>query len=206
MIHGTVSRPKYRRAIAWYLIRWLREAKKRRGYNRVVRLILDLQRFTKIVDTETICVEWNEFYGINLPKRGYKTAEWETLFRRISRQLERHKVFPQLARFDEGKWLVDWRSNKRKDWMHSSIADLREQPKTETDAVMEAVKAATSGHINLIHPCRRCGEWFTALIKTQVYCSRDCQRRDYWTSASWKAHRRRYMRRYRRVKALPNIK
>lgn len=190
-----------------YLIRWLRSAKKQKEYNRVVRLIADIQRFTKIVALDMICEEWDEFRGVNWPKRGYTIREWETLYTRISKELRRHKVFPRLARlFEDGKWGVEWRSNNRKEWMHSSQADLRETPKTATDAVVEVLEAAKEGYIARIRQCRRCGEWFAAGLKTQVYCSRECQRRHYWSSSNWKAHRRAYMRRYRRIKSLPNVK
>jgi hypothetical protein len=94
----------------------------------------------------------------------------------------------------------------REKWMRSSQADLREQPLTLTDAVVEIVRAATDGYILLLRECRNCGRWFAAGLKTQVFCSPECQKKHYWSGASWKAHRRAYMRRYRKIKSLPNVK
>ena len=189
------------------LIGWLNSSKKRAGYGRVIRLIADIRRLTRLVDTESICVEWDQHRGLNMPKRGYSLREWRSLFARICKELQCHKVFPQLSRFhDDGKWTVEWRSNARTEWMRSTQADLREQPVTLTDAVVEVVEAATNGFIERIRECLCCQRWFAAALKTQVFCSPECQRKHYWSSSSWKAHRRAYMRRYRRIKSLPNIK
>jgi hypothetical protein len=189
------------------LIGWLNREKKRKGYERVVQLIVAIRRLTKMVDPEYICAEWDEHYGLNMPKRGYSFREWSTLFARICSELRRHRVFPRLDRFfKNGKWHAEWCSNARTDWMYSSRADLREEPLTVTDAIVEVVRAATDGFIDLVRECRYCRRWFAAALRTQVFCSPQCQRKHYWSSSSWKAHRRIYMRRYRRVKSLPNVK
>jgi len=208
---GPTSRPGGRsyagRTHTFHLIRWLNRPKKRKGYACVIRLIGDIQRLTTILDPDHICADWDEHYGLNLPKRGYSHREWRKLFARISTELRRHKVFPELSRFQaNGKWIADWRPNTRTEWMHSSIADLRDQPVTVTDAVIEVVKAATDGFIQQIRECRCCRRWFCAVLKTQLFCSPECQRKHYWSSSSWKAHRRVYMRRYRKIKSLPNVK
>jgi hypothetical protein len=194
------------RIYTYRLIGWLNSATKRKGYGRVIRLIANIRRFTDIVDTERICVDQDEHDGLNMPKRGYSFREWSRLFARISRELRRHKVFPELSRFHEdGKWSVEWRSNARTEWMYTT-ADIRDRPVTATDAVVEVVRAATDGYIQRIRKCRCCTRWFAAALKTQAFCSQECQRKHYWSSSSWKAHRRAYMRRYRRIKSLPNVK
>jgi hypothetical protein len=211
---ATKKQPSPRRRSAsqiftYRLIGWLITAKrkKNKSYQRAAQLIHDIQRMTRILDTENICVDWDEHRGLNMPKRGYSFREWKMLFARISAELQRHRVFPRLDRlFDDGTWNAEWRSNTRTDWMRSSQADLREQPVTLTDAVIEIVRAATDGYILLLRECRNCGRWFAAGLKTQVFCSPECQKKYYWSGATWKAHRRAYMRRYRKIKSLPNVK
>ena len=189
------------------LLGWLRWEKKRKGYSHVTQLIDDIQLLTKMIDPESISVD--PHFGLNAPKRRYSDRQWSRIFRRICKELQRHKAFPQLTTYRDGQWFVEWCSNTRKEWLSTKWADCRgyaERPISDTDAVMEVVRAVTDGYIELIRRCARCGEWFGAGLKTQVYCSRKCQRQHYWSSASWKAHRREYMRRYRRIKSLPNIK
>jgi hypothetical protein len=205
------TQPKFRsyacQTFTYQLIRWLNGANKRRNYERVIRLIANIKRLTEILDTERICIEQSRFDGLNMPKRGYSFREWSTLYDRISGELRRHKVYPALTRLHgDGKWSLDWESNSRTAWMRSTQADLRDQPVTATDAVVEVVRAAADGYIQRIRQCRGCACWFAAALKTQVFHSPKCQRKHYWSSAGWKAHRRIYMRRYRRIKSLPNVR
>jgi hypothetical protein len=208
---GPISSPRRRsyagRIHTVHLMNWLNSSKKRNGYARVIRLLADVQRLTTIVDPEYICTDWDEHNGLNLPKRGYSHREWRTLFARISNELRRHRVFPELSRFQaDGRWIADWRPNTRTEWMRSTIADLRDQPVTVTDAVIEVVRAATNGFIQQVRECKCCHRWFCAVLKTQLFCSLECQRKHYWSSSSWRAHRRAYMRHYRKIKSLPNVK
>jgi hypothetical protein len=194
---------------SYRLIEWLNGSKKTKKYARVVRLISDLQRLTKIIDPERISADGEWHWGLNLPKRGYSIREWSAVFKRICRELERHKVFPQLTTYRDGFWFAEWCSNRRKEWLSARWAECRgwsERTSTATDAVVEVVKVATDGFIERIRQCRLCGRWFSAGLKTQVFCSRECQRKHYWSGSSWKAHRRCYMRRYRKIKSLPNVK
>jgi hypothetical protein len=196
--------PRYPRASTYLLFRWLTERENRNDYNRVVRLIADIKRLTKIVHPKRQCLDRDDAcYGINLPKRGYSTREWAALIARISMELKRHKSFPELDHFRNGTWRVNWLWNEKKS---SRRVALRERPVTATDAALEIVRAAEFGYLEAIRQCRRCGKWFLAGLKTQVYCLRECQRQAYWSDPRWKAHRRAYMRKYRRIKSLPNIK
>jgi len=114
-----------------------------------------------------------------------------------------------LTTFRDGLWFAQWCSNSRLEWLSPKWAECREwtdRTRTDTDAVVEVVKVATNGFIDKIRECRRCNRWFGAGLKSQVFCSLDCQRKHYWSSSSWKAHRRSYMRRYRKIKSLPNVK
>lgn len=60
------------------------------------------------------------------------------------------------------------------------------------------IALAEDGTLFKVRECRHCGQWFYARSSQNWFCSKKCQQAHYWKSPEWKAHRREYMRRYRR--------
>jgi hypothetical protein len=51
-----------------------------------------------------------------------------------------------------------------------------------------------------------CSKWFFARFSHQKFCKTLCQQKHYWQSPEWKNRRRAYIRGYRQIKSLPNVK
>lgn len=63
-----------------------------------------------------------------------------------------------------------------------------------------------AGLVHRLKTCKECGAWFYAQFSHRRFCKRGCQQRHYRSSPTWKAKRRKWMRNYRKIAALPNVK
>jgi hypothetical protein len=72
--------------------------------------------------------------------------------------------------------------------------------------LLSLVKVCEEGDVGRIRRCSKCSKWFYARFRHKKFCSANCQQSHYRSSEEWKAHRRRWMRRYRAIKQLPNVK
>ena len=71
-------------------------------------------------------------------------------------------------------------------------------------AVVAIKSLGEEGLLNRVRQCRKCRRWFYARVRHQEFCSVTCQQSHYRSSKEWKEHRRKWMRRYRRVIELGN--
>jgi hypothetical protein len=69
--------------------------------------------------------------------------------------------------------------------------------------VAGVISLAENDSLGWIDRCERCGRWFCARRPGyQKFCGVACQQAQYKSSSEWKAHRARYMRRYRRTSGI----
>jgi endogenous inhibitor of DNA gyrase (YacG/DUF329 family) len=60
------------------------------------------------------------------------------------------------------------------------------------------IALAEEGTLDRMRKCPECSKWLYARFSHQRFCSTKCQQAHYWASPEWKAHRREWMRDYRR--------
>jgi hypothetical protein len=63
-----------------------------------------------------------------------------------------------------------------------------------------------AGLIYRLRTCKACGAWFYAQFRHRRFCTTKCQQKHYRSNPKWRAHRRKWMRDYRKIVALPNVK
>jgi hypothetical protein len=133
----------------------------------------------------------------------------QNLYLQINRRLASYSMIPVFARATEFGWKVEWSpiSSPMIDYLgRTSRRKPSGRPLNESLAVLAIVELSTAGLITKVRKCSQCGKWLFAKFRHQKFCGESCQQAHYWKTESGKAQRREYMRRYRRVKALPNVK
>ena len=131
------------------------------------------------------------------------------LFVQINKRLATHSFIPVLAFPSEFGWVVEWLppSHPKIDYLDRSIRGEKSGPAlNESLAILAIVELSKLGAITRVRSCSHCGKWLFARFRHQKFCNTSCQQAHYWKSEVGKAQRREYMRRYRRVKTLPNVK
>jgi uncharacterized Zn finger protein (UPF0148 family) len=85
-------------------------------------------------------------------------------------------------------------------WRRNAEQPERPDAMTEGQAVELILNLARSGQLMRLRRCGHCQSWLYAKFQHQTFCSMQCQQKVYTQSEEWKAHRRKYMRDYYRLK------
>lgn len=189
------------------LIHWLNEDKENPAQRRIIEILSDLQELSKILEPQDMTSLTDSFPGpckegrLLVPRKAQQ-HRYDTLLKKINNRLRRYRVFAQLAFPVEFGWSVRWYA----DWHARHRGDYIFVPSTEGEAALVIVALAKDALLDRIRNCKFCGTWFYARFKHQEFCQTGCQQKHYAANPEWQAHRRKYMRRYRRIKSLPNVK
>jgi hypothetical protein len=106
-----------------------------------------------------------------------------------------------------GKWLLEWRHSHQRSRVDMTVAAGGVTfPVCEGDTLLMFCGLVEQGYFERIRRCRLCSRWLFASFKHQQYCSTKCQVGAYKSTEEWKALRRNYMRRYRRLKASGKVR
>jgi hypothetical protein len=138
-----------------------------------------------------------------------RNRNYLNLYARINRRLASYSMIPVFANLTEFGWTVEWRpiSDPRIDYLDRATRRKNaRQPLDESLAVLDIAELSRLGLITRVRNCSHCGKWLFARFRHQLFCGKSCQLAHYWKSESGKAQRRNYMRRYRRIKSLSNVK
>jgi hypothetical protein len=138
-----------------------------------------------------------------------RNKNYLNLYSRINRGLASYSMIPVFANLTELGWTVEWLpiSDPRIDYLDRAARRKKVgRPLNESLAVLDIAELSKLGLITRVRNCAHCGKWFFARFRHQLFCGESCQHAHYWKSESGKAQRRKYMRGYRRIKSLPNVK
>jgi hypothetical protein len=113
----------------------------------------------------------------------------------LNEQLARYQLIPSIRMFpQQGYWDVIW----QKAGTHDST---EQQPnrKNEGDSITRLIRLGALGLVGRLRVCKcPCGRWFYAAKDGQAFYSGACNQKYHSTLPSFKAKRRKYMKKYRR--------
>lgn len=123
----------------------------------------------------------------------------------VNQRLRHFQMFPRFGMyFAPGRgWATHWQVRNPE-----AIAELPkqllswpvfDQTYSEADAIHDVISLAKRDLIGRICSCV-CGTWFFVRVRRKKYCSKRCQESAYKKSPDFKAERRSYMKRYRKLK------
>jgi hypothetical protein len=72
--------------------------------------------------------------------------------------------------------------------------------RAEYDLIIGLRDAAQRAILNRLARCPGCSKWIFRRVAAQRFCSKQCRERVFKSSDNWRAHRRKYMRDYYRLK------
>jgi hypothetical protein len=182
------------------LVRWLNDARARKGTGHITSLIEALKELKKVrSDLPAASInpyEWRRLVGTETQFENLTRSS--KVVRKIDGMLSRYKVHQR--RLDARSWWKpSWIRTPNKYRIKMSIVangDYAEFMFGEADAVNSALRLAEEGYLIRLRECH-CGRWFYARFDHQMFCSTPCQRQHYRNSESFLATRREYMRGYR---------
>jgi len=186
------------------ILPWLNRGTNRRGKRRMEELLSALHEFHSISFPSDRGLKGLEIKGKFRMAKMLLVKRWEDIqpagraHRRINQALSRYLLTPQLGSPTEFGWQVYWypphkRRNARK-------------IESEASVLLNVLELAKQGQVDRLRRCDGCAKWHFAKFKHQRFCSTKCQQGHYKKSPSWRNHRLAYMRRYRRIRNLPNVK
>jgi len=134
--------------------------------------------------------------------------------KRVNDHLKSCKAFPQIAMASQLGLTWTWipaeldrefsftdglpKDRKRRQRLQSRLKAI--------DATLTLLSLSRDGRLDRIRQCKQCQRWFWARFARQEFHERVCQQKFYRSSPEWREHRSNWMREYRRVKALINVK
>jgi hypothetical protein len=186
------------------ILPWLNRPSKTPGQRRINELLSAIHAFHSVSfpsDSGLRGVESNGKFRMArmlLVKQKKDIKRASHAFKRIYRAMSGYVLTPLFTHATEFGWQVQWFPPARR---HFS-----KQRETEVFVLLNILELAKQGQIERLRRCDECTKWHFAKFKHQRFCSTECQQKHYKKSPEWKAHRLAYMRRYRRIKNLPNVK
>lgn len=156
---------------------------------RVVALLENLRKILAIVASMPSDFDWdNAGYGAHPPEpEGFDRLTTELAYR-----LQEYPTCPFFSVDVGRKWFID-------DGVWGN------RPSGESVAAHSIFEIAKAGLLDRIKQCD-CGRWYFARFRHQCSCSTACRRRVYEKTQSFKAKRRKYMRKYYHLKNSGKVK
>jgi len=134
-------------------------------------------------------------------KPGSYTTQWPGHLRmvpRINDILREYVLTPYVigASEETTRWSVKWLGFTRESWIGAG----------EMEVLQQILTMAVEGTLGYLAVCGKCGKWFVRRRLDQVFCSAECRNEFRRSSPAWKKHRRKYMRKYYRLKLSGHVK
>jgi len=188
---------------SYYLIAWLNASKGSSEHSRLVELVNSCRRLS------TRYWELIERYPgtpaagsprPRSPKARREVKQWFLLLKELNARLSRYRLYPSFEPMtDDNIWFLSWMTpHKEKQLRLTYPNGLYAGVMGESQAVLDLVQLAQKGFVDRLRVCP-CGTWFFARFSHQRFHDPECQQRFYRSSEQWKASRRAYQRKYRRL-------
>jgi hypothetical protein len=147
---------------------------------------------------ETIAIVESVPPDFNWPNAGFagfppEPKGFDELTTELHYRLAEYITYPA---FGTGVWGKEW---------EISDAVCGRRPPGESVAAHSLIELAKRGLLDRIHQCD-CGKWYFARFAHQRSCSATCRRRVYEKTEKFKAQRRKYMRKYYKLKNSGKVK
>jgi len=192
------------------LIEWLNKKRKGESRLRVIQILSDIREFHALNEPNEAALMSVDVRGemkmarmlLIKDKKNFERNLKRSLklCRSINRLLSVYKVFPVLVKPTEFGWNLCWEP------VYEPRKRATAPTYEEVAAVLDLVHLAKDGLLTRVNNCPCCSKWFFARFRHQKFCSTRCQQKHYWQSPEWKHHRRTYLRSYKLIKSLPNVK
>ena len=144
------------------------------------------------------------------------SSRHRALVEELNERLLGYRVSPQIAPpIGPGMWLastwipVNFGRNLSSVWSLSKTGRVRRGLNAsmhEIEVVLTILVLARDGRLDRVKQCKQCHKWFYARVLHQEFHELKCQQAFYKSSDEWKAHRRVWMRDYRRAKESGSVK
>lgn len=186
------------------ILPWLNRPSKNPSQRRINELLAAIHSFHAVSFPSDSGLSGVEFKGKFRMARMLLVKQKEDIklashaMRRIDRVMSGYVLTPFLGNPTEVGWQIRWFPPVRR--------HVSKQRKTEIFVLLNILELAREGQIERLRKCDECAKWHFAKFKHQRFCSAQCQQKHYKKSPEWKTYRLAYMRRYRRIKNLPNVK
>ncbi len=183
------------------LIQWLNAAIGSNSYERVFRLIRNIQLADAAVDTahrDNAYVHSVKPGGAFPPNKLRRQREVRRLLRPVEKALTAYVFHPRLScvLFGRPRWWFDLAGDRVTG--EFSIPLPYERRFYEADAVFAVLRVASSGFLTRVKQCLTCDNWLYAKPAHQKFCQKKCQLKHFSVSPHQKSKRATYMRQYRR--------
>lgn len=179
------------------LISFLNRTKTGRG-KRIVAILekmLELEEMTKPIPPEEpmiAAVEWKR----TDPNKYQIHWEIEKRSAMLQWELSKYRFTPRavVAMGSGGKGSSEWAT-----WWHVDFSDREKHLRmVASEALVLILKLTQIGYLTRLRRCVRCQKWLYAHSRHKVFCSMECQQKQYTHSEEFRAKRRVYMRGYYR--------
>lgn len=191
---------------SYLLIGWLNQAQERKLPTRLHSLIEILKNPIKSIGQ-------TEFPGVSINPRkpgliGNKTQfansrRVSNLLQKIKSMLSGYSTSPHFSISTRSLWRVSWTHTPNKYKLNIGIlagGNYDEIVFGEGDAIASVLRLLESGYLARLRRCN-CGHWFYARFTRQTFCAMPCQQRHFRKTDEYRADRRKYMRKHRKILA-----
>src|SRR5215469_12898372 len=126
------------------------------------------------------------------PQKFHRLAEIDDKIARLNHGLASYRFKPCTGiAIGAGGGVTEWGAWWKRDSREKRDAGLRMFPSEALELILRLTQI---GYLTRLRRCRHCKKWLYAKFQHQIFCSTECQQREFTQRPEWKAHRRAYMR------------